>query len=252
MTPRIPEVAAVLALSIEFGLDEAREGVDWACELVAVLSAPSEELVEIAGLVRPHPLDVVGLLRQIPGAIDERRVFQKVLAKLRRVLSTQPSTWPGLTTVLEQMALRGYVPDSLAGPCLRLDDARLLAESGVYGTLEEVRSELIDFLEQESIPTELGKVAATATRFVDAAQPGWIECVLIDISGRAHTFVDKVPVITTEAFDERTAYPQPVALDCEIMDRYALPDGRMVIAINTSTPWGLESTEGRTHFLLEE
>lgn len=252
MTPEIPEAAAVLALSIEFGLDEAREGVDWACELVAALPEPSEKLLELAGLVRPHPLDVIGLLRQIPGPIDERRAFRKLLAKFRRVLLTQPSEWLAVTKTLEQMALRGYVPESLSGPCLRLDDARLLAESGVYGTLEEVHSDLIDFLEKESVPTELGKVAATVTRFVESAQPGWIECVLTDISGNVYRFVEKVPVVTTEAFDERTAYPQPVALDCELMDRYTLPDGRTAIAIDTSNPWGLESTEGRTRFLIEE
>jgi hypothetical protein len=39
----------------------------------------------------------------------------------------------------------------------------------------------------------LHSVSVDITKFVDAAQPGWVECVLRDAHGVAWTFVEKVP-----------------------------------------------------------
>lgn len=45
-------------------------------------------------------------------------------------------------------------------------------------------------------------------RFVDDNQPGWVECVFVDAEERKHTFVDKVPIFSTECLDAASKYPR--------------------------------------------
>jgi hypothetical protein len=144
------EHAEALALAIEFGLADPREAIDLACQLVVGQSTPSEPILELAGALRPHPQDVARMLRHIPGPADPVRVFRKVLAIAREHLLEHPSAWPQVTVALEQMAIAGKVPELLVSPCYRLDDQRLLAERGTYGTIEQVHAELLAFLETEA------------------------------------------------------------------------------------------------------
>ena len=146
------EYAEALALAIEYGLADPREAIDLACRLVVEQANPSEPLLELAGALRPHPQDVARMLRHIPGPADPVRVFRKVLATARHHLLESPTAWPRVTVALEQMAIAGQVPESLASPCYMLDDQRLLAEQGVYGTIEQVHADLLAFLDTEAEP----------------------------------------------------------------------------------------------------
>jgi hypothetical protein len=58
-------------------------------------------------------------------------------------------------------------------------------------------------------------------------------------------FVEKVPVvsITDEGLDVRNPYPQPGVIACEVIEQLGA-----VAWIDTSQPWGIESTEGETRF----
>jgi hypothetical protein len=144
------EHAEVLAIAIERGIASPKEAMDWACELVVAQTNPSEQVLELAGALHPHPLDVVAMLRRFPGSADPSRVFRKLLARIRDLLRDRPSAWPEVTALLEQMAIQGSVPSPLEGPCYSFDDQRLLAEQGDYGTVDEVHSELLAFLEAEA------------------------------------------------------------------------------------------------------
>lgn len=86
-------------------------------------------------------------------------------------------------------------------------------------------------------------------RWVDSAIPGWVECLLIDASGRTWSIVDKLPVFTHDAtLDENSLYPQPGILACEIVNEKIDVRGRRILTVNTEKPWGIESTDGTTHF----
>jgi hypothetical protein len=146
------EQADAFALAILSSFATADEAMDWARDLVLTLADPPVKLVELAGAIRPHPLDVVGLLRALPGDRDHERVFRAVLARARDLLRRQPEAFPIVTAALEQMAQHGQVPESLAGPCFSFDDQRLLAEDGVYGTTREVHDDLLSFLNEEASP----------------------------------------------------------------------------------------------------
>jgi hypothetical protein len=146
------EQADVFALAILGSLADADQAVDWARGLLLTLANPPAEIVEIAGAIRPHPLDVVALLRLFRGERDHERVFRAVLARARDLLRRQPEAFPVVTQALEQMAQHGQVPESLARPCFSFDDQRLLAEDGVYGTTKDVYENLMSFLDVEARP----------------------------------------------------------------------------------------------------
>ena len=88
------------------------------------------------------------------------------------------------------------------------------------------------------------------SRFVDDRQPGFVECVLVDAFGKAHVFIEKVPVVTTENLLPTSTYPTAGTLDCEIVAEWTDDSGRALMRIDTERPWGVESTEGLTEFVV--
>jgi len=91
------------------------------------------------------------------------------------------------------------------------------------------------------------KVRVEITRFVDDAQPGWVECKLVDAYSREHFFVEKVPVVSLEDLNASSSYPQTGVIGCEVIE--LMPDGANEIArINSELPWGIESVDGKVLF----
>lgn len=87
--------------------------------------------------------------------------------------------------------------------------------------------------------------------FVDSAQPGWVECRLIDADGVTWRFVEKVPVVTDARLDESSAYPQPGFIGCEVIEAWNDEQGRRLVRVCTERPWGVESMgAGRTQFVV--
>jgi hypothetical protein len=144
------EDAEALAFAIEYGLTEASEAIESACTLVVQLERPSEHLLELSGIIRPHPLDVVNLLRRWPGPSDPVIVFRKVLRRALVWVRKHPEDLSRVTYALESMAIADQVPEEFAQDCYGLDDMRWLAEQGTYGTIEQVRVQVLAFLEEEA------------------------------------------------------------------------------------------------------
>jgi hypothetical protein len=88
----------------------------------------------------------------------------------------------------------------------------------------------------------------TISRYVDNAFPGFVECTMVDAKGEEHVFVDKVPVLTTANLNETSDYPRLGSIACIVIGRKKLNDGRELVQIDTSKPWGVESNVGRTKF----
>jgi penicillin-binding protein 1A len=91
-------------------------------------------------------------------------------------------------------------------------------------------------------------VRVEITRFVDEDQPGFVECTLTDAAGKVWTFVEKVPIVSSESLDASSTYPQPGAIGCVVLSRRRDDLGREVLLIDTSKPDGVESTDGETRF----
>jgi hypothetical protein len=83
----------------------------------------------------------------------------------------------------------------------------------------------------------------------DEPQPGWVEARLVDASGRQWTFFDKPPLF--DAGDDLTPdtdYPVEAVMACTVVDVGVGADGQQLVTISTSSPWRLESQEGRDEF----
>jgi hypothetical protein len=89
------------------------------------------------------------------------------------------------------------------------------------------------------------------SRFVDAAFPGFVECVLIDANGQSHRFIEKVPYISKQSLSVTSVYPCPGLIDCEIEAMSKTKAGCLIVHVNTEKPWGVVSTTGQTQFLVE-
>ena len=72
------------------------------------------------------------------------------------------------------------------------------------------------------------------TRFVDDAQPGWVEAVLVDAWGVRWTFVHKIHYFTDDDLDSGSDYPIQGYLECAIVGAYLDRDERLVAVIRAA------------------
>jgi hypothetical protein len=93
-------------------------------------------------------------------------------------------------------------------------------------------------------------VRVEIVRFLDDAQPGWVECVLTDAAGRRWVFFEKVPIVTAEPLDADSTHPSPGVIACEVVWRELDAAGRGVAKIDTERPFGVASTDGETRFVV--
>lgn len=58
----------------------------------------------------------------------------------------------------------------------------------------------------------------------------------------------KVPVITPENLDANSIYPQDGIIACEIVNTRKNQDGKIIVTVDASKPWGIDTIEGITQF----
>lgn len=93
-------------------------------------------------------------------------------------------------------------------------------------------------------------VAVEITRYVDDHFPGWVEAVLVDAHGARWTFVEKVPMVSTESLTAASLYPCVGELDCEVVPGSSEAVASGLVEIDTSRPWGVEAKGGATRFVI--
>src|SRR3984893_19029029 len=91
-------------------------------------------------------------------------------------------------------------------------------------------------------------LAVQIVRFVDTNQPGWVECEFVDATGRPHSIIEKIPIVTREDLDADSEYPKPGTVRCEILNRYQDDKGQELVCITTSRPFSVETVEGLCEF----
>lgn len=72
------------------------------------------------------------------------------------------------------------------------------------------------------------------TRFVDDAQPGWVEAVLVDAWGQKWTFVQKTNSFTEVYMDAESNYPVEAILECQFVGGYLDREERLVAVIRAA------------------
>src|SRR5262245_11946827 len=95
-------------------------------------------------------------------------------------------------------------------------------------------------------------VAVEITRYVDASFPGWVEIVLHDARGCAWTFVEKVPVVSTENLTPASSFPRAGVIACEVVHGSAAAVASGLVEIDTSRPWGIETRDGTSRFVVRD
>jgi hypothetical protein len=91
-------------------------------------------------------------------------------------------------------------------------------------------------------------LSVTIERFVDDHFPGWVECSLIDADDCMHQFIEKAPVVSTTNLLPDSAFPQPGYIACLAQDEWIDERGRQLVRVDTTKPWGVESTVREASF----
>jgi len=86
--------------------------------------------------------------------------------------------------------------------------------------------------------------------FVDESFPGWVKCEFVDAEGYRHEFVDKYPIFSIEMLDADSSYPTPGSVRCKVLTRWQDSQGRELASVSTASPDGVESTEGKSEFVI--
>jgi hypothetical protein len=135
------------------------------------------------------------------------------------------------------------MPDESTEFCTSNNNLRQIPDvkAGLVSTLSTSR---------QSGASVVEAVAVRIVRFVDDAQPGWVACELTDAFDRRHTLVDKAPVFTAKTLDADGPYPEPGVIACEVVERWQDGEGRRLARVTTARPFGVESTEGVTEFVV--
>lgn len=76
--------------------------------------------------------------------------------------------------------------------------------------------------------------------------PGWCKAVLKDCNGIEHILMDKLPVIGVEE-EELSNLPMEKYIAVKILN-----DLGNTVEIDTSVPWGLETKEGKSRFVVSK
>ncbi|MGC2260730.1 MAG: hypothetical protein WA594_20640 [Candidatus Sulfotelmatobacter sp.] len=93
-------------------------------------------------------------------------------------------------------------------------------------------------------------LAVQIVRFVGwEPQPGLVACEFVDAADRLHVIIDKIPIFSTLALDERSPYPMSGFLRCELVDHFQDSRGRELLRISTGGD-SVESTNGVSEFIV--
>ena len=87
-------------------------------------------------------------------------------------------------------------------------------------------------------------------KYVGDARPGWVECKLTDAQGHEWRFVEKLPIVTCDSLNASSTLPQPGVIACEVISSGFDASGGAIAEIDTTRPWGVESTDGVTRFVV--
>jgi hypothetical protein len=85
-------------------------------------------------------------------------------------------------------------------------------------------------------------------KFISNDQPGFVECSFTDAWGKQHIVHEKVPVVTIKNLNANSIYPQEGIIACQVIKEWEDKDGRLIITVDTASPWDIDTTEGLKQF----
>ena len=130
-------------ISLEAGVIDREEIVQWADGLLAE-GAYDDDIAEISLASSKSNKDLEALLARIAGPEPQWDGLRRMLGRMHYSLLENPDRLPDFTHYLERLWIRNdYRLPSDLGFIAGIEDDYLLARDGMFGTIEEVRLELI-------------------------------------------------------------------------------------------------------------
>ncbi len=148
MNPRTP---IALAVGFELGLYSRDDVAEWVTEAVERVDMLPGPLLELTTLKGKHDVGIVKLLYQLGSARSPAEQARDRFAVLRELLITDRVDLSDAVKQMNRIALEDLSPDVDGHEyfaCLGLDDQYDLANGGVYGTIDDVRQQVLEFLER--------------------------------------------------------------------------------------------------------
>ncbi|MBK5302201.1 MULTISPECIES: hypothetical protein [Gammaproteobacteria] len=145
--PSMSIQVAYLKEALELHVLEVSDIVRWADEEINGQASPPYELIELALMGKSNRFDTASqLLRVVTPSMSSAEILPYVLAAAHKKLLDAPD----FGKVLAEGMYRSWIkancnfPDALS-PCGYFDDAYSLAESGTFGTIDQINRELLEF-----------------------------------------------------------------------------------------------------------
>lgn len=154
------EIAKFFQLALRVGLLDTAAVVRWVDSVIATESVVTFPFTELAGASRRRREEVDGLLGEVTGNRDIHIPGRMAFALLRRRLQDGTLAPDAAVKLAVEVARVGELTQEEYYKADALDDGLCLAMSGTYGTLSDVRREIIEFLERYAEFDELIPVAA--------------------------------------------------------------------------------------------
>ncbi|MFC7339742.1 hypothetical protein ACFQY0_21340, partial [Haloferula chungangensis] len=133
-------------LSLEAGVVDRDEVIRWA-DAILTESEYDDDLAEISLASGKSDKDLEAILAKIAGTDTNWHGFRRMLGRMHGALLRAPERLPEFTRFLERLWIRHdyTLPDDL-GFIVGLEDDYLLAADGQFGSIEEVRRQLLEEL----------------------------------------------------------------------------------------------------------
>jgi hypothetical protein len=144
------EIAQFFQLTLRLGLVDTAAVEGWADKVIAGLATVRFPFTDLAGSSHLPRSTVDDLLGQVDGLAEVHIPGRMVLALLGRRLRNGTLTPEAAITHAREIGLAAPLSDSEYYRADALDDYLSLAASGTYGTLDEVRRKIAEFLETYS------------------------------------------------------------------------------------------------------
>ncbi|AKV00140.1 hypothetical protein AKJ09_06803 [Labilithrix luteola] len=142
MSENLRNEAEALAASLEIGAVSVADVVAWAHSVIEAEEQPHWSVCELATMGSSDKPNVVGALREVPGAIDHDWVRGRVVHRLAQGLAEDRTRADRIASALYRLAQADELPDrKLQSLAWWASDALDLADDGL---IPETRDEVID------------------------------------------------------------------------------------------------------------
>lgn len=142
--------AEALRLGLIAGTSSIADVVAWADSIIlADRASEAPSVLDLSVSSRRPAADVIALLSAVPGRPDAQEVGRRQAIRLRTALINQELGIVSIARAMYRLMLDGYSPDAdFESMAYVADDGVDLALQGTYGTLDEVRRDVLAFLER--------------------------------------------------------------------------------------------------------